>query len=178
MSRSAIVPCSPAASRSYWRANVSTATAGMPAARSFSIASCRPFIAAGDATGCGTLAGVARARDRHRGASRPAAVLMLAEALAFLSPAVALASLTVGPQVAGKGLAQVQSPETVVSGLLQVGLGCSWLALLTGAWSAWRGRRPRLGALLAQPVVIAFAVIDILHPLTWVSHLPGSRIAR
>lgn len=102
---------------------------------------------------------------------------MLAEALAFLSPAVALASLTVGPQVAGKGLAQVQSPETVVSGLLQVGLGCSWLALLTGAWSAWRGRRPRLGALLAQPVVIAFAVIDILHPLTWVSHLPGSRIA-
>ena len=122
---------------------------------------------------------MARARDHHRPAppaSRASAALLLSEALAFLSPAVALSSLAVGPQVAGKGLAQIQSVDAVVLGLLQTGLGLCWLALLASAWSCWRGRRPGVGALLAQPVVVAFALVELLHPLTWISQLAAGRV--
>lgn len=100
-----------------------------------------------------------------------AATLLVVQALAITTPLAALDGYVIGAQTIGKALAFVRVGDVVGQGLAQALTPLTTLLLLLAAWGV--GHRSRgVGALVLQPVVLAFALVPFLLPLTAVDVLP------
>lgn len=107
------------------------------------------------------------------GPRRTTSILLIAEAVAITTPALAIAGYVAGAQMIGTAVAHVRVGDVIAQGVVQALTPLTGLLLLLAAWGVWHAARG-VGALLLQPIVLGFAAIPFLRPMTSVDVLPAS----
>ncbi len=110
--------------------------------------------------------------SRRPGPRRTAALLLVVEAIAITTPALALTGYVGGSQAIGTALARVRVGDVIAQGMTQALTPLTAVLLLLAAWGVWHAARG-IGALVLQPAVLAFALVPFLQPMALIDVLPA-----
>jgi len=101
---------------------------------------------------------------------RVGSVLLVAEALLVVAPALVVSNFFVGSQILGKSIAFVRIADVTAQGLGWIASALLVLLLLLAAWRVGWGNRG-IGALVLQPAVLAMGLIPSLRPMGTLHHV-------